>query len=126
MAGILVLIGAFSSQQQKRINDATIFKVLGGTRKRILLTYLIEYGLLGFLSAFVSIILASSVSWIIVSKIMKTDFSLSLSAIFFTTSISLMLTISLGLFRTWRSLRMKTSSLLRSVSYTHLTLPTKA
>ena len=114
LAGILVLIGAFSSQQQKRINDATIFKVLGGTRKRILLTYLIEYGLLGFLSAFVSIILASSVSWIIVSKIMKTDFSLSLSAIFFTTSISLMLTISLGLFRTWRSLGMKTSSVLRS------------
>ena len=114
LAGILVLIGAFSSQQQKRINDATIFKVLGGTRKRILLTYLIEYGLLGFLSAFVSIILASSVSWIIVSKIMKTDFSLSFTAIFFTTAISLVLTISLGLFRTWRSLGMKASSVLRS------------
>jgi putative ABC transport system permease protein len=114
LAGILVLIGAFGAQQQKRIHDATIYKVLGGTRKRILLTYLIEYGLLGFLSAFVSIILASSVSWIIVSKIMKTDFSLSLTAIFFTTAISLVLTISLGLFRTWRSLGMKASSVLRS------------
>ncbi|MFL2934339.1 MAG: ABC transporter permease [Thalassobaculaceae bacterium] len=114
LAGILVLIGAFGAQQQKRIYDATIYKVLGGTRKRILLTYLIEYGLLGFLSAFVSIILASSVSWIIVAKIIKTDFSLSLTAIFFTTAISLVLTISLGLFRTWRSLGMKASSVLRS------------
>ena len=114
LAGILVLIGAFGAQQQKRIHDATIYKVLGGTRKRILLTYLIEYGLLGFLSAFVSIILASSVSWVIVSKIMKTDFSLSFTAIFFTTAVSLVLTISLGLFRTWRSLGMKASSVLRS------------
>ena len=114
LAGILVLIGAFSSQQQKRIHDATIYKVLGGTRKRILLTYVMEYSILGLLSAVVSIILASSVSWVIVSKIMKTDFSLSLTAIFFTTTISLVLTISLGLFRTWRSLGMKASSVLRS------------
>ena len=114
LAGILVLIGAFSSQQQKRIHDATIYKVLGVTRKRILLTYVIEYSLLGFLSAVVSIILASSISWIIVTKLMKTDFSLGFTAILFTTIISLLLTISLGLFRTWRSLGMKASSVLRS------------
>ena len=114
LAGILVLIGAFSSQQQKRIHDATIYKVLGGTRKRILLTYVIEYSLLGLLSAVVSIILASSISWIIVTKLMKTDFSLGFTAILFTTIISLLLTISLGLFRTWRSLGRKASSVLRS------------
>ena len=32
IAGILVLVGAFSAQHQKRVYDATIFKVLGATR----------------------------------------------------------------------------------------------
>ena len=113
IAGILVLVGAFSAQHQKRVYDATIFKVLGATRKRILFAYIMEYGLLGLLSAGISIMLASLISWVIVMKIMKTDFSLSFSAIAITTGVSLFLTIGLGLLRTWKSLGLKASAVLR-------------
>jgi putative ABC transport system permease protein len=47
IAGLLVLAGAIAAGARARLYDATILKVLGATRGRIALVYVIEYGVLG-------------------------------------------------------------------------------
>ncbi|HYS46696.1 MAG TPA: FtsX-like permease family protein, partial [Rhizomicrobium sp.] len=47
LAGLLVLAGAIAAGSRARLYDATILKVLGATRARIALVYVIEYGVLG-------------------------------------------------------------------------------
>ena len=47
LAGLLVLAGAITAGNRARLYDATILKVLGASRARIALVYLIEYALLG-------------------------------------------------------------------------------
>src|SRR6185295_6414573 len=46
LAGLLVLAGAIAAGSRARLYDATILKVLGATRARIALVYMIEYGVL--------------------------------------------------------------------------------
>ena len=114
LAGILVLAGALGAQQQKRIYDATILKVLGMTRKRLIIAYLAEYAALGLLSALIAIALASTASWLVATKIMQTSFELNVVSIVVITLVSLFVTMTLGLMRTWQSLGLKPSIVLRS------------
>ena len=47
-AGILVLAGAMASGHRARVYDAVVMKVLGATRKRIMLAFALEYALWGW------------------------------------------------------------------------------
>ena len=50
MAGALVLAGALATAQRRRIQQAVILKTLGATRRRILISHLLEYLILGDLN----------------------------------------------------------------------------
>ena len=50
LSGLLVLAGAIAAGSRSRLYDATVLKVLGATRARIALVYVIEYGALGLLT----------------------------------------------------------------------------
>ncbi|MBS0472516.1 MAG: FtsX-like permease family protein [Proteobacteria bacterium] len=47
LSGLLVLAGAIAAGGRGRVYDATVLKVLGATRARVALVYIIEYGLIG-------------------------------------------------------------------------------
>ena len=107
ISGILVLASALATQQQKRRYDATIYKVLGMSRMRILFLYLSEYFLLSCISAVLATLVSVIISWLILTKIMRSDFQIDFSVIVFTLGISLLIMILLGLGSTWRSLSLK-------------------
>lgn len=114
LAGIFVLAGAVATGQHRRINDAVILKVLGATRGRVVFSYLAEYALLGILTAIIAGLVGAVISRFIVTGLMRSEFVLSPGAIVITAAISLICTIGLGLFGTWRALGVKAAPLLRN------------
>ena len=59
VAGILVLAGALGTEQRRRIRDGVVLKVLGATRGRILAAHVLEYGLLGLITAVIAAAIGS-------------------------------------------------------------------
>jgi putative ABC transport system permease protein len=114
LAGIFVLAGAVATGQHRRIHDAVILKVLGATRRRVVLSYLAEYTILGILTAVVAGLVGTIIGRFIVTELMRSDFIISPMAVALTAGISLICTIGFGLFGTWRALGMKAAPLLRN------------
>jgi len=114
LAGIFVLAGAVVAGQHRRIHDAVILKVLGATRRRVLFSYLVEYAILGLLTAIVASAVGTVLGYFIITELMRAEFVVSAMAIGLTVSIALLSTIGLGLFGTWRALGMKAAPLLRN------------
>ena len=71
LTGILVLAGAMAAGQRQRIYDAVVLKVLGATRSDVLQTYLLEYAMLGILTAVVAMILGAAASWAVIDRLME-------------------------------------------------------
>ena len=55
LAGALVLAGALATAQRRRIKQAVILKILGATRRRILLSHLLEYLILALLTSLIAL-----------------------------------------------------------------------
>lgn len=115
LAGVLVLAGAMAGGQRRRIYDAVLLKVLGATRRDILIVYMIEYLLLGLLAA----LLASGLGWLaayeIVTGVMKAPWTHFPGAMTVTVVGSALTTLLLGLIGAWRALTASPMSVLRDL-----------
>ena len=63
LIGAAVLAGAVAAGQQRRKYLAVLYKTLGATRGRIIRAELLEFGLLGFATAILAVILATLTAW---------------------------------------------------------------
>lgn len=114
LSSILVLAGALAAGHRTQIYDAVILKTLGATRMQLVKAYLIQFTLLGFITALFAILAGTFASWFVVENIMDGDFIFLPSAAFSAALIALMLCISLGLIGTWHILGQKAAPLLRN------------
>jgi putative ABC transport system permease protein len=96
VAGALVLAGALATAQRRRIKQSVILKTLGATRRRILISHMIEYGLLAAATAVFAIALGTLTSWIAVTQVMELDFAFQLSAVWQALAVSLGLVLAFG------------------------------
>jgi len=113
LTGFLVLAGAVSADQHRRIHDAVIFKVCGATRYNILGAFAAEFLFLGLIAGCISAIVGSLAAMGIVKGLMKMPFSLHPGTIITTILIGVALTLLLGLLGTWKALGQKPSTYLR-------------
>ena len=81
ISGALVLAGALATAQRRRILDAVILKAIGVTRRRILVSHIIEYGLLAMVAAAFALLLGSLAAWIVLTHVMTVEFNFSWSAV---------------------------------------------
>ena len=114
LTGILVLAGAMAAGQRQRIHDAVVLKVLGATRPDVLKTYLLEYALLGLLTAVIAMGLGAAASWAVIDRLMEGKWVFLPSVMAITALASLTVTVGSGLFGTWRALSQKPAPILRS------------
>jgi putative ABC transport system permease protein len=112
-SGLLVLAGAVSADQHRRIHDAVIFKVCGATRRDILAAFAAEFLLLGLCAGGLSALVGSLAAWGILQGLMDTPFSLHPLALLATLTAGLLATLVLGLLGTWKALGQKPAALLR-------------
>ncbi len=113
LTGFMVLAGAVSADQHRRIHDAVIFKVCGATRFNILWAFAAEFLFLGSVAGCISAVVGSLAAMGILKGLMQMPFTLHPGTIITTILIGIALTLLLGLLGTWKALGQKPSTYLR-------------
>ncbi len=113
-AGALVLAGAVAADRRRRTFEAVVFKVLGATRGRIAATYLVEYGVLGLVTAAIAAGLGTAVGWVVSVLVMDFAWTMRWDIVAITVAICVALTLAIGFAGTWRILGQKAAPYLRN------------
>ncbi len=113
LIGAAVLATAIAAGQERRKYHAVLFKTLGATRGRVIRAELIEFGLLGLLTALASVLLATIIAWALCKWAFEIPFIFSASAVAETIALALALVLGLGAVATWRVLSAKAATYLR-------------
>ncbi|ALG70279.1 glycosyl transferase family 1 [Azospirillum thiophilum] len=113
-AGTLVLAGAVAAGHRRRVYDAVVLKVLGATRGDVLRAFLLEYGLLGLLTAIIAGGIGTLTAWAVLRFLMHWEWSFLPSAVVTTALLSTAITLAFGFYGTWRALGQPSAPLLRN------------
>ncbi|HVM78823.1 MAG TPA: FtsX-like permease family protein [Stellaceae bacterium] len=114
VAAGLVLAGALAASRRRRLYEAVVLKVLGATRRDLLKAFLLEYGLLGLLSAAIAAALGTLASYLVVTEVMRTDWVFLPGAVALSAIVALAMTLALGYAGTWRALGVSAAPYLRN------------
>jgi putative ABC transport system permease protein len=114
IAGALVLAGALATAQRRRIQQAVILKTLGATRRRILMSHLVEYLVLALFTSVVALAIGSAAAWVTLTKVMDVDFVFSTRAAAEAMLLATGLVVVFGGYGTWRVLKAPSVPHLRS------------
>ena len=114
LAGTLVLGGAIAAHRQRRVYDSVVFKVLGATRRRLLGLFMMEYAVLGLVTALVAAAVGTLAAWAVVRFLMHTTWIFLPASVAATVVGALVVTLCVGFFGTWRSLGDKATVHLRN------------
>jgi putative ABC transport system permease protein len=113
-AGILVLAGAIAAGHRRRIYDAVVLKVLGATRKDMILIFALEYGILGLVTAGIATGIGTTGAWFVMTQLMEAPWLFAPKPAIITVITALVCTVSAGMIGTWASLNKKAAPLLRN------------
>lgn len=113
LTGFLVLAGAVSADQHRRIHDAVIFKVCGATRWAILLSFTAEFALLGLAAGGISILTGGLAAFAILKGVMDVPYHFYPGVVLATLAAGIGVTLLLGLLGTWKALGQKPAAYLR-------------
>lgn len=114
VAGALVLAGAVAADRRRRTYETVVFKVLGATRARIAGTFLVEYGVLGLVTAIIAAGLGIAVGWAVSVHVMDFAWAVRWDVVAATVAICVGLTLIIGFAGTWRILARKAAPYLRN------------
>ena len=109
-----MLAGVIASEHHRRVYDAVVYKVLGATRKRVVGLYLLEYGVLGLITAVIAAAIGTLTAWAVIRFLMEAEWTFLGSVVAVTTGLCLAVTLSMGLIGTWQALGHKAAPHLRN------------
>jgi putative ABC transport system permease protein len=113
-AGVLVLGGAVAAGHRRRVYDAVVLKVLGATRGALALSFVIEHGLVGLLTALVAAGLGTLAAYGLVAGPMHTEWVFLPAPLLATAGLAVILTLVFGFAGTWSALGAKPAPYLRN------------
>jgi putative ABC transport system permease protein len=114
LTGVLVLAGALAAGLATRSYEAVVLKTYGATRRQLLWSFMLEFGLLGLVAAIFGVIAGSLAAWFLALYILEMDFTFLPMVAIITALIAMLLTILAGLTVTARALSAKPSAYLRN------------
>jgi putative ABC transport system permease protein len=112
-AGIAVLLGAIAAARAARSYDAVMLKVLGATRRQVLVTQVIEYAILVVAVAAVALVLGLAGGWFVVTKVFEFDWIPDWAVVVATVVASAAATMAIGIAATLPILRVRPAIALR-------------
>lgn len=112
--GLLVLAGAFSADQHRRIYDCVLYKVCGATRGDIVGILIAEFSLAGLFTGLGSLVLGTLTAWGVVQGLMRMAFVPDYAVGFGTVAGGVLVSLLVGLLGTWRALGQKAAPHLRN------------
>lgn len=114
LAGTLVLAGAVAAGHKRRVYESVVLKVLGATRREVLRAFMLEYGLLGLLTALIAAFIGTLASWAVLTQVMNSAWVFIPSVVLLTALLCTAITLAFGFVGTWRALGQKAAPLLRN------------
>ncbi len=114
LAGVLVLAGAVAAGHHRRVYDSVVLKVLGATRRVVGQAFLLEYGLLGLLTAVIAAAIGTLAAYLVLTEVMRTPFVFLPWPVLATALIATVITLIFGFAGTYRALGQKAAPLLRN------------
>lgn len=114
ISGVLVLAGAMAVGRKQREADAVVMKVLGATRLKVIVTFVVEYGVLGLLSATMGAGLGVAASWAILTFVMEIPFAPNVWTIVIVVMGAVATTIATGIVTTWSAMSVRPAGQLRA------------
>ncbi|WP_462324303.1 ABC transporter permease [Desulfoplanes sp.] len=114
VSGFLVLAGAFSADQHRRIYDAVIYKVCGATRRDIVLALVTEFAVIGFGAGSIGCLTGILAAWGVIAGFMNMRFAVDPVIAVATVVSGVILAVGLGLMGTIRALGKKPAGYLRN------------
>jgi putative ABC transport system permease protein len=113
IAGFAVLAGTVAAGEARRIQSSIILKVLGATRRVILMSYIYEYLLLGVITSLVAVAIGAAASYAILTVLLEAEFTFSPSLAATVALGGAAATVILGLIGASRTLGRKPGPVLR-------------
>ena len=101
LAGLAVLYAALIATRDERINEATLMRVFGASRRQVSLAYLAEFACIGLISALIATIAANGLAYYISVQIFNIPFQFN---VMLTASITLISVLVIP-FAAWIGLR---------------------
>jgi putative ABC transport system permease protein len=115
LAAMLVLGGALAASHRSRVYDAVVLKTLGATRGRLVTAYGLEYLMLGIATAAFGVAAGSLAAWLVVEGVMTLTFVWLPGPALLAAAGALIVTLTFGLFGTFKALGQKPASVLRNL-----------
>lgn len=115
LAGLAVLAGAIASARASRLYDNVILRVLGASRKQLLMLQLAEYGLLASVLALVALVLGSAAAWLVTVQMFEFDWLPDWPRVIAVLGVGLLLVIAFALAGSLPLLRAKPAQALREL-----------
>jgi putative ABC transport system permease protein len=115
LAGIAVLLGAIAAARASRTYDNVILRVLGASRKQLLLLQLAEYGLLSLVLAGVALALGSGLAWVVIVELFEFDWLPDWRTVFAVLGAGLALVLTFALAASLPLLKAKPAQALREL-----------
>jgi len=116
LSGMLVLAGAMAVGRKQREADAVVMKVLGATRRDVIVAFAVEYGILGLLSALLALVLGTTGAWAILTYVLEIPFTLDIGTALTITLGAIVVTIATGMVTTWSAMSVRPARQLRAES----------
>ncbi|MDB5725111.1 MAG: transporter permease [Novosphingobium sp.] len=115
LAGIAVLLGAIAAARASRLYDNVILRVLGASRRQLLLVQLAEYGALAAVLAVVALVLGMGIAWGVVTQLFEFDWLPDWPTVLSVLGAGLALIIGFALAGSLPLLRAKPAQALREL-----------
>ena len=113
LSGCFVMAAALAATRYRRLYESVILKALGATRTVIAQSFAVEYALLGVLGGLLGTVLASVLSWAVLETVFDLSWSLQPGVLASGCAATVMLTVLVGFFSTYRILGQPPLAVLR-------------
>lgn len=115
VAGIAVLVGAVLAARQARVYDAVLLKLLGATRRQILIVQGIEYALLAMIVSLVALAIGIAAGWYVVTGLFDLPWSTDWGIVIATEAIGIGVILTIGLLGSLPALAARPARALRAL-----------
>ena len=114
LSGALVLAGAVAAGHRRRTYESVVLKVLGVCRRDVILIHTAEFALLGLVTGVIAAAAGTATAWAMTTRVLNQEWEFLPDVVAGTVVFCIVLTLSIGLFGTWRALGESASPYLRN------------
>ncbi|GMN03988.1 ABC transporter permease [Erythrobacter sp. MTPC3] len=115
LAGLAVLMGAIAAARAARMYDTVVLRVLGASRRQVLMMQLAEYGLIALALAGVALALGSGLAWVIITQLFEFDWLPNWGEVLAVLGLGLFIVLAFALGGSLPLLRAKPAQALREL-----------